>query len=108
MTIKTCKALIYTYEIENDHIFFIFKANGINYRSCRSDEIRFFRAKIDSIFYFYILQELMLFLPGNGLFPIKFSREQGSVGRPINGIWTLTDGVLFRQVTDQAVIMNGL
>ena len=51
---------------------------------------------------------MMLFLPGDGVSPIKFDRSAGSTGRPINGIWTITDGAFFRHVTDSAVIMNGL
>ena len=108
MTIKACKALIYTYDTVDDYIYFKFKNSGITFRACEMNEIRYLRGKIDSIFYFYILQDLMLFLPGNGVFPVKFDRTGDTPKRPINGIWRITDGVLFRQVKDPLVIMNGV
>ena len=50
----------------------------------------------------------MLLLPGNGVLPVKLDRSTGNVRRFINGIYSITDGVLFRQVSDPIVIMNGV
>ena len=75
-------------------------------RGCLRGELAYLRTKIDTIFYFYTLDGILLLLPPNGQLPVKLDRQLQS-SHSINGIWRITDGVFFGRVTDPLVISNG-
>lgn len=65
------------------------------------------RAQLDETFFFYIMHSTLLLLPPSSDLPIKCDIHSTAITPPINGIWTITDGVFFAKISDPNVVING-
>jgi hypothetical protein len=108
LTVSACRVLTYRYTVKDDQLFLRIEAENATEKSCVAQEMAYIRSKMDSTFYFYIMDRIMLFLPPNNQLPIKLDRKIDLSKPALNGVWRITDGVLFSRVTDPLVIMNGV
>jgi hypothetical protein len=91
--------------VEDDQIFLRFAGTGRPIRACAQNELAFLRGYLDTVFYFYILDTVLLLLTPSGN-PVKLDRAI-DLSRPnLNSQYTITSAFTFDPIADPLVIAN--